>query len=193
MPGAWVVSSDSAWYAESLVMLWDGWVPPCLLKSMSTGFFVQDLVISSNGVFPRVSSTYSISFLWKLTTYLPNPYMFNKLSTMQLYRSLLLTALASTCVRAQTLTEPEIHSAVAAPNAAALSTPTIPGDPTQPSSYPLCAQKCGNQSVALVPLVDYGCDLAEVACQCQPQFRATTAACKTILMKASNLASLSWS
>lgn len=139
--------------------------------------------------------------------------MFNTLSTMQLYRSLLLTALVSTCVRAQTLTEPEIHSAVAAPNAAALATPTILGDPTQPSSYPLCAvsqsclssrnqcacliqslqQKCGNQSVALVPLVDYGCDLAEVACQCQPQFRATTAACKTILMKASKLASLSWS
>lgn len=116
-----------------------------------------------------------------------------------------MTALTITCVRAQNLTEPEIHPAVAATNAAALATPTILGDPTQLSSYPLCAvsqsclssrnectcliqilqQKCGNQSVALVPVVDYGCDLAEVACQCQPQFRARTAACKTRLVRAS--------
>ena len=44
-------------------------------------------------------------------------------------------------------------------------------------SYSL-QQRCGRLNVAAAPLVDFGCDIAEVGCQCQPLFRASTAACK---------------
>lgn len=40
-------------------------------------------------------------------------------------------------------------------------------------------QKCTNQNFAIAPFFDYGCDVSEVACLCQPPFRARAAACKT--------------
>lgn len=108
---------------------------------------------------------------------------------MQLHRSLFLAALASACVRAQNFTgsiqEPPIatiNTAVSASLVATASaTPSSLGDPTQLSSYPLCAQRCSNQSAAAAPLIDYGCDIAEVGCQCQPPFRSSTAACEEVI------------
>ena len=113
---------------------------------------------------------------------------------MQIHHSLFLTTLASACARAQNLTSTSVV-------ATASATPSEPGDPTQLSSYPLCAvsqphlsscnesaclieslqQKCNNQSIAAESFqyLNYGCDITQTACVCQPLFRATTAACRT--------------
>ncbi|MCJ1270956.1 hypothetical protein MMC22_010855, partial [Lobaria immixta] len=103
---------------------------------------------------------------------------------MQLHRSLVLAALGSICVRAQSVQEPPVATINPALStslvAAASATPSNLGDPTQLSTYPLCAQRCGKLNVAAAPLVDFGCDLAEVGCQCQPLFRAGTAACEEV-------------
>lgn len=62
---------------------------------------------------------------------------------MQLHRPLALAALASTCARAQSVQETPIATINPAVStslvAAASATPSNLGDPTQLSSYPLCA------------------------------------------------------
>lgn len=62
---------------------------------------------------------------------------------MQLHRSLVLAALGSICVRAQSVQEPPVATINPALStslvAAASATPSNLGDPTQLSTYPLCA------------------------------------------------------
>lgn len=185
------------------------WFIRIVLDTLSTGNVVRSLGMSaptyvdprrrgsldkdrfpyqSNGLLTLPSSLPPLSctlieFLWA--------HQSPSLNIMQIHHSLFLVALASICVRAQNITA-----------STAIATPSDLGDPTKLSSYPICAvsqprssfchecacliwilqQFCINETAAYATLIDYGCDIAEPACLCQPPFRARTAACKTTSM-----------
>lgn len=65
-------------------------------------------------------------------------------------------------------------SAVSAILATATLEPDL-GNPADILNYPICAQTCSNESVAIA-----GCDLSNIECTCGAAFRSASAACEEI-------------